>query len=492
VLKIAGATLYVILAISAFQACALVDFTTMSVAIWPEGSGTILAAGSHLVVRTSEKPDRNDLSGIVSLSASGGKSIAFDGIWLDERSLELRPNTPLSPGVAYLLSIGGTVRSADGRRSVTANRASSFWWVRSGGGPFLCSLTPANGSSLSVDGSITYEFSLPFDPVVLKRCLVFSPACDFTISTSADKHRITIKPVSRWAPATSYSWSIDANCPALDGSVFAATVQGWFKTDQDTEGPKVNGVYAGTISAGLWSPTAPLPAEHTGTAVLGFQDALGIRLSEPPDETSIVASFSIHPQTAGRWSWNAVADKGFVVFEPASMWDQETVYTLNITTSLEDTAGNKLPEQFVQRFKPAIRPRNIDSVTIESCTFSSFNDNIEHPVVLDPDITSLAKATVKLPAPGLTVLADRELLIKAMRLEPVFPVSGSPILVSAFWTDQATLVLAWTGISSGTNDPDSMTTYQFSVSGGQTMRLSDGSYIPKTLNLNLRFTRVAP
>ncbi|HHF53439.1 MAG TPA: DUF5123 domain-containing protein, partial [candidate division WOR-3 bacterium] len=145
---------------------------------------------------------------------------------------------------------------------------------------------------------------------------------------------------SAWVNDTETSPCIDAGDPVDD-----------YSNEPEPNGGRINlGAYGNTPEASKSSGVDTTPPTITASSPTGenvsIDTTISVTFSEAMNKTSAEGAFSISPSVSGSFSW----DGNKMIFTPDSNLAYNTTYTVNISTSAEDLAGNNLESPYSWQF----------------------------------------------------------------------------------------------------------------------------------------------
>ncbi|MEW6686625.1 MAG: Ig-like domain-containing protein [Candidatus Edwardsbacteria bacterium] len=229
--------------------------------------------------------------------------------------------------------------------------------------PTVLSVAPADGdTNISIRPKITLHFSK----------LMFPPLTQgaFSLNWSGGKvlgnFQWTGDTVLSFVPAndlenyTIYYIFLDTTAKDRAWNSLGATFSTNFTTERDTIPPQVVNTDPGV-----------------GASNISVKQKISVRFSEKMNRSSVENSFSLNPTVSGTFSWSS---DSLVVFTPSSLLRFSTLYSVTISTSAMDLAGNHLKQNYVWNFTTGsgayVTCRQAEAVYLIDLTSKSLVDTI--------------------------------------------------------------------------------------------------------------------
>jgi alpha-tubulin suppressor-like RCC1 family protein/photosystem II stability/assembly factor-like uncharacterized protein len=189
------------------------------------------------------------------------------------------------------------------------------------------------GTSVPVNTPITVTFSEPMNQLSAQGAFIVAPSIGGTFSWSGNTMIYT--PSSNYEYSTLYTVTIANSAKDLAGNSLASPYSWEFTTENEPD------------------LTPPVVTVNLPTGVdVPVNAPVSVTFSEPMNQVSVEGAFSIEPYVGGTHSWSG----NTMTFTPSSSYDYSTTYTINITTSAKDLAGNSLESTFAWNFTTEAEP----------------------------------------------------------------------------------------------------------------------------------------
>ncbi len=431
--------------------CSLISFDRLTVTVWPRDRDAIIEAGASPWVEFPDPPDRLSVQRLFSLSGPDGQ-LSGDFRWEGLRMcFDAVPQ--LRPGVRHVLTFRGRVTLENGQ-SFDTNEEVPFYVRHSGPGPALLSAEPSDGGIAGITQPLVLRFSARIDPNSFARELDLQPSTETVVTWDLSDLTASVSPKDAWANLTTYSWKIGKDLAGFDGTPTGFEYSGRFRVQQDSTAPAVLSVVPAV--PGVFTPTGN-DLDHTGA-----NDALLITYSEDIRQETLSSAFSLTPATRGAWFR---VGSGAFAFVPESRWVMAQLYTLQISATVEDLAGNKQTFPFERTFTPNIPLQDVQSITAVYAAredeWTAFNSIDAKQIVVDAD--GILRLVIRFAQPFSAEAGAK--LVSAIVFDSWFPSSlADPSLMSAFWTGGTTLSLVYTGLQK--SEPEIGKYYKLILPGG--------------------------
>lgn len=421
-----------------------------------------------------------DTQQVVSVSFSGG-SVEGDLQW-EGNTLFFTPVAGWTAGRRYTLSLLGQVYAADGRElRLTENLP--FFAVSRPEFPGVVSFIPADGASVGVTaetgGFLRLTFSVPMDRRSTEEGFTLDGVGDKKFEWEGEDRILKISPGSPLSPWTTYPWSLD-HALSREGSPLVKPVSAQFTTDLDQTIPLVLEVFPLVRSdpPGAASPNAApfLPWVRTGADIqdgLGSGQGIGIQFNKPMDEERMRKAVRLEPSLSGRTELLSAAS---LVYIPDKDPECETPYTLIVSGDTKDKSGLPMGEDFICYFTPDIPFLRIPSLSVNEEPPMEMTEGEDSGYYAFPlaDSTAAAGITLRFSLPF-----SAEAMVTAalgISLDPWFPASLGPAVLTAVTCSEDTLLLKWEGLEPG--KPGEPHFYRLTIPGGKNgIANGRGSYI---------------
>lgn len=193
-------------------------------------------------------------------------------------------------------------------------------------------IQPADkATSVTVGSSIFITFNRPMDRESVRVNFSISPHHTGKHLWPSD-YILKFTPDSNLKHDTLYTIKVDKKAKDVVGNEMAATFESTFGTPMKS--PEVFSTYPTNIEQNV---------PRTANIYINF--------SEPVDKTDSANAFRISPSLLGDFSWD---DDDTLKFDPQTQLDENTIYTVTISTLVKDLAGNSMKEAYTFTFKTAL------------------------------------------------------------------------------------------------------------------------------------------
>jgi hypothetical protein len=204
------------------------------------------------------------------------------------------------------------------------------------------------------------------------------------------------------------------------------------------------------------------------------------------DEESMRKAVRLEPSLSGRVEPVSASS---LVYIPDRDPECETPYTLIVSGDAKDTSGLSMGEDFICYFTPDIPFLRIPSLSVNAeppiaVTDGEAGDSFLYYAFPLADSTAAVTITLRFSLPF-----SQEAMVTAalgIGLDPWFPVSLGPVVLTAVTCSQDTLLLKWEGLEPG--EPGERHFYRLTIPGGKSgIANGRGSYIknPQTIYLEV-------
>jgi len=400
------------------------------------------------------------------------RSISGDFIWKDRRVI-FKPLEQLLPGVRYVFTFSGTVKTGGGIKTGIDIQI-PFYSCNDEKAPILTSCSPIEGADAGINDSIELNFSAPMDLQTLQEGFGIDPHKEVVITLDDNGTIAAITPEDAWTPHTFYTWSLDMSVvTAHDGTPLPIDYEGTFITQADAKPPDFE----------RFTPAFLSGSTYLDSSVLSKDDSLKFVFSEEVDITSFTTAFSISPVIRG---YADQVSPGTVIFIPAQEFTMDTEYFVIIGGEVTDTSGNNLREAVRFSFTPDIPIQEVtqidflgDGPTIVFLPerFGTDPDGADVIDIHDIDLTAMGTIYFSEPyeEPYRTAVTSR------ITFHAFFPRDVSrltnPVLDNAVWTTDRQLTLFYSGFK---KSPAANETFYYllTIPGGKSLsRNLAGSYL---------------
>lgn len=246
------------------------------------------------------------------------------------------------------------------------------------------STTPENGEGGIVAGSNLYvRFYRPMHKSKTEQAFTISPEVAGTFSWPE-------RTVLKFDPDPRLRWD----------QKYTVTIN---DTAYDTYGNRIDQKHTFTFSTPFENPSVSLVYPEKDSINVNVLSNIEVTFSEDMDRTSVYNAFSISPSHQGVFSWDDLK----LVFDPNTELEDNTVYTVTISTAAKDLVENPLKADYSFSFTTAPRSELVKPTIV----YIQPMDNDLIKIYLSEKIT---QATAENPA---SFSVDGGLIIKTLKLE---------------------------------------------------------------------------
>jgi hypothetical protein len=184
----------------------------------------------------------------------------------------------------------------------------------------------------SAVNSIWVEFSTPADPVKAEQALTLSEnGTPMTGSYSWQGDRLVFTPVRPVSPGNDYEIAVVSTVETKAGNSLAKDFR-----------------FAFTTKAEAGRPTVLSTTPADGSRLTISLSPIVVSFSEPIDQASFIAAFSVSPDPGGTVTFDLSGSTAS--FTPLSPWIAGTEYSVVLTDTVKDLSGNKIAQAVRWRF----------------------------------------------------------------------------------------------------------------------------------------------
>lgn len=431
----------------------------------------------RIYVSFTHKVKKSDAESIIKISNFFTEDVVkIDYFWEGDKKVYLQPVAPLKKGVRYSLEVNGKIKLQDGT-SEKIIISETFYYKSLPLYLQLKTFTPLNNTSIGVFDKISFTFDNAIDKNDFEKNLILTPNTEVLYAWNSALTKVTIEPKDKWQQYTHYSWKIPRSITENIDIDILNEFSGAFLVQNEQTHPLIESITSGVYEDNIYTANA------FNLNGIDYNSTIEFNFNNNIDETSLKAAFSITPDidgeikpiTLNRW-----------LFIPNENWKQGTEYKLEFSEDLEDIYGNFILNKDVYYFKPErIIPISIDSIALDSVEnpnptptlISTFNDNIEHEIVIGAPPESDLQITITFAEGSFTTDISKENFINSISFEGYFPKATSHTLTSVLWPNPRIVILHYRKLHSGGDFPWSKQTYKFLLKSGYEYRNQVGSYI---------------
>lgn len=179
----------------------------------PTGGATGVAQTDDIVVSFSEPMNESVTEAAFSASPDMNCDFSWNG---SSTQLTCDPQTNLSPGTSYTVTIATGAASAEGE-TLEAAHDFSFTTAGTAGAPFVVATSPADGDAVGPNVNVVVTFSEEMNEGSVESAFNASPALTCTFSWNAASTRLTCDPDGGLASNESYAITIGGAAQAASG-----------------------------------------------------------------------------------------------------------------------------------------------------------------------------------------------------------------------------------------------------------------------------------
>jgi hypothetical protein len=339
----AGLPVLFILALP-FCSCDLLRESPFEVSAWTPGDGFFPDFNdTALGFVFSHDADRISVERSFSLTEDGSAVTGYFS-WEGRRCF-FTPARPFKQNREYRVSILSDAMDSRGL-SMDANFEGRFYTRSGGSRPLVLEINPPyDGVMDSERGRLVIRFSEPIDGLSLIRELTLSPAMTGSWALDEGGLKAEFTPAEPWRHNTLYQIRLSENFSSTLGLGLGSEYQSRFRTGTDTEGPKLEKVYA-LDAAG--EPVFELAAAPADNDLWEGNYRLGLVFSEAVDSASLKSR--INAPGAPVLIMDSPPGYGdFFVFRFAEKPGYKSRFSLSLAEGITDRAGNGSGEEYLFR-----------------------------------------------------------------------------------------------------------------------------------------------
>jgi methionine-rich copper-binding protein CopC len=318
-------------------------------AVIPANNATGVAVNSTVKVTFSEPMDPltiNATTITLRPTATGinvAATVAYDA---PTNTATLTPTGGLSGNTNYTVTVTTGAKDAAGN-ALAAVFNSAFTTVDSTP-PTVVGVVPTNGAiNVTTNSTVQITFSEAMDQTTLTTTNVTlkntatTTVVPVTLSYDVGTNRLTLTPTGPLSNATNYTVTVTTAVKDLAGNALAAQFTSSFTTVTVTD---------------TTAPTIVSRTPANGATNVATNTTVTVTFSEPMDSTTITTTTVSLKPTAGGANVAAtvvctpLTPCTTVTLTPTAALDNNTSYTVTITTGVKDRAGNALAAQSTSTF----------------------------------------------------------------------------------------------------------------------------------------------
>jgi len=458
-----------------FVSCGLVEFTAApGIAFFPAEANEVVPANTPLKASFDFAVDRSSAESVFTVKDFAGP-VAGRYSW-EGNSVSFTPEPGLEAGGRYVLSFDGRFKDAGENKHDVPALIPFFSEFRNEKAPYLVSIDPASGTLAVGTKTVRIVFSRTMDRASFLGGFVLNPRTDYDLSWEREGAEAVLAPRTGGKNLTLDTLSFSEAIKDTRGVRLAAARDSVFLVQDDVVRPSVL-----ALEAALNDPLAFFPALGTDLgSLLEGKDARRITFSEPMDRESREA-VRLDPDVAGAWYW--LDGDTVLVLSPSDFYVAGKSYTLDISSSAADKAGNKLIGSAPRVFTPATAFLGFraefaaDGIPLREEDFSS---SAPLAVTVNSPLSTDYPAAIVFSGGTFATNEEKLAAQNGVSLSCIFPASAaSPVAIGASWTCGHRLVLTWTGLEPSSAAGERY--YLLSVEGGvHGIRNASGNILRRT------------
>ncbi|KIM11169.1 MAG: hypothetical protein KU37_05835 [Sulfuricurvum sp. PC08-66] len=318
----------------------------------------------NITLLFSESIDKESTIIGVTLKNSANASVTASHYW-DEtnRTLIIDPSADLNPSSNYSVTLANTITDASQRPLITSYTLS--FATNANTRPSILSTAPAhNATGVGIDANYTVTFSEEVNRSIVEAGGVTIDGVSVTYAWSGDGKSVTLSPLGYLNTDANYTVVVSPTVVDLTGFAVAQEYRYAFRT----------GVNA-----------RPTVASTTIGSAHYIDANFTITFSEAMSPTNVITlSGASIPHV-----WNGTNTQ--VTLKPSSYLSPSTTYVLRVPTSLTDTTGLALAQEYNYTFTthsnraPAISSRSFSRPAAATTTQAAIDSNIS--VLFDTNVS---------------------------------------------------------------------------------------------------------
>jgi hypothetical protein len=196
------------------------------------------------------------------------------------------------------------------------------------GPPQILSTSPTNDAqNVPLNTEITITFNVMMDTTATEGAISMVPAISWSTTWSGSDSVLTLSPSQNLDESTQYTISISTDAESANDVNLASSYEFTFTTGSsiDTSPPII---------------LSTTPSDNSKD--VNLQATISITFSEPMDSSVADSAISISPSVTVTYSWDPTGEVLTLSFNKLP----ETTYTVTISSSARDLAGNQMGSQY--------------------------------------------------------------------------------------------------------------------------------------------------
>lgn len=292
---------------------------------YPANNSVNVSVSSSITIKFSKGMNRTETEGAIAAKPS----ITWTASWgSGDTNLTLTPQANLLPGTKYTINVTTAAKSADG-----ANMLSLYSFVFTTEipppAPIITSTTPTNNSiNVSVNASVTIEFSEQMDENVTQGAVSSSPTIIGSFS---------------WANSST-ALTLDPNTPLLTGTKYAVNVSTAAKSKA---GKNMLDLYSFSFTTAGNPPIPPAVASTSpinGEINVSITKAISITFTEVMNKSATEGAITSTPAISGSFSWDGTFRS--VTWSPSASLQFDTKYTVKVSKAAKSQVGIQMKNAY--------------------------------------------------------------------------------------------------------------------------------------------------
>jgi len=323
-------------------------------------------------IEFNNEVNRTDIEENFSISGNGDVPGNFQ--WISGNKFRFVPSDPVTVTGRYVMEIPRSVRDKDGN-TMDTDFISDFYIGNDFISPVILSSNPpcttGAADNIPINRNITVNFSKSMNREGVEKSFSITPdvAGYFVWSENVpglNDSRFTYTLLADMIYGKLYSFTLSKSSCDTSGNSISSDYRVNFITGDDFTPPQIKGIYD-SLADPAADPSVYWLKESVNDAV-SRNVKIAVDFSEPMDRASVESAFSIIPSVPGNCKWDSDIK---LVFIPASPFNPETNYQINIDKTAKDINGLKLDSIF----NVEIKTTGLDSQYVKCGNITGSGDN---------------------------------------------------------------------------------------------------------------------
>lgn len=384
----------------------------------PAEPNSVLSSGTFPGIRFRTEPDRAAAEALFSISCCSG-TVRGSCTWTDQR-LIFHPDSALSPGVKYRMTLAGMMPDQHGRLYPVSFSLPFYYSARSRTTAVFLEESPPSGSRLDgPDASIRIEFSSPADTAEVEDTVRIDPDVSLNCEWDAGNRSCIITPADAWENNRLYTiYSTDGTIPLL-----------YYRSEYEEPPPP-----RGTPSAVKLDLSGGFPPAGKEFGEIGSNETFQLSFDRPIVRDEFEDAFTLEPYCSLSWYWK---DDQTAVCIPDRGFTPGTEYECRVDPDIAS-----LPQDMLFVTVPSIP----QVMRVEGHSGDCFPEELtplpEESILITPAGTKGTYSFSFIYPEPIEDPQHRYTVQCRCRLSPFFPPDiASPEIVSFTWTDNSRLMV---------------------------------------------------